>query len=138
MSAAVEQSRHKANMVAQGDWIFSTKRLAPESPGERNLSELEFVRIRFLSLSEKLEFVRIGICQNWNLSELEFVRIGICQNGTASDNTEIHAPPKKCKQKTESSAKAAGKTSRSLSGRRKQKTFFPNNLRWPRNGKNKL
>ena len=59
--------------------------------GERNLSELEFVRIHFLPLFEEigicqnwnlseLEFVRIGICQNWNLSELEFVRIGICQN----------------------------------------------------------
>ena len=52
--------------------------------GERNLSELEFVRIRFLPLFEE-----IGICQNWNLSELEFVRIhflplfeeiGICKN----------------------------------------------------------
>ena len=59
--------------------------------GERNLSELEFVRFCFLPLFEgigicqnrslsELEFVRIGICQNWNLSELEFVRIGICQN----------------------------------------------------------
>ena len=55
-------------------------------PGEWNLSELEFVRIRFLPLFEEiricqnrnlseLEFVRIEICQNWNLSELELVRI---------------------------------------------------------------
>ena len=47
-----------------------------------NSSELEFVRIGICqkwNLSE-LEFVRIGICQNWNLPELEFVRIGICQN----------------------------------------------------------
>ena len=43
---------------------------------------LEFVRIGICqkwNLSE-LEFVRNGICQNWNLSELELVRIGICQN----------------------------------------------------------
>ena len=32
-----------------------------------------------------MEFVRIGICQNWNLSELEFVRIGICQNWNLSE-----------------------------------------------------
>ena len=46
------------------------------------LKKLEFVRIGICqnrNLSE-LEFVRIGICQSWNLSELEFVRIGICQN----------------------------------------------------------
>ena len=66
--------------------------------GDWNLSELEFVRIgicqnSFLlkmgicqnqNLSE-LEFARIiGICQNWNLSELELVRIGIGQNWTVS------------------------------------------------------
>ena len=50
--------------------------------GDWNLSELEFVRIHFNS---KLEFARIGICQNWNLSELEFVRIGICQNWNLSE-----------------------------------------------------
>ena len=45
------------------------------------MSELEFSRIRFLPLFEDIvEFVRIGICQNWNLSELELVRIGMCQN----------------------------------------------------------
>ena len=48
--------------------------------GERNLSELEFVRIHFLPLFEEIE-----ICQNWNLSELEFVRIGICQNRNLSE-----------------------------------------------------
>ena len=59
--------------------------------GERNLSELEFVRIRFFATFwrnwnwSELEFVRIGICQNWNLSELEFVRIGICQNWNLSE-----------------------------------------------------
>ena len=37
------------------------------------------------SLSGWLEFVRIGICQNWNLSESEFVRIGICQNWNLSE-----------------------------------------------------
>ena len=47
-----------------------------------NLSELEFVRIHFLS---KLKFVRIGNCQNWNLSELEFVRIGILRIGNLSE-----------------------------------------------------
>ena len=50
--------------------------------GEQNLSELEFVRIHFYS---KLEFVRFGICQNWNLSELEIVRIGNCQNWKLSE-----------------------------------------------------
>ena len=70
------------------------------SEGERNLSELEFVRIRFLPLFEEigicqnqnlseLEFVRIGICQNWNLSESEFVRIGICQNFNFCQNWNL-------------------------------------------------
>ena len=53
--------------------------------GERNLSELELVRIFFLPFLKKLEFVRIGICQNQNLSELEFVRIEICQNWNLSE-----------------------------------------------------
>ena len=45
--------------------------------GDWNLSELEFVRIPFL--------LKIGICQNLNLSEFEFVRIGICQNWNLSE-----------------------------------------------------
>ena len=68
--------------------------------GERNLSELEFVRILFFALYSQswklpeLEIVRIGICQNWNLSELELVRIlflpfirkiGNCQNWNLSE-----------------------------------------------------
>ena len=48
--------------------------------GERNLSELEFVRIRFLPLFEE-----IGNCQNWDLSESKFVRIRICQNWNLSE-----------------------------------------------------
>ena len=52
----------------------------PHILGERNLSELEFVRIHFWPLFEE-----IGIYQNWNLSESEFVRIGICQNGNLSE-----------------------------------------------------
>ena len=55
----------------------STDLFSHAGKGDWNLSELEFVRIHFYS---KLEFVRIGFCQNWNLSEWEFVRIGICQN----------------------------------------------------------
>ena len=47
-----------------------------------NLSELEFVIIGICQnwKMAELENSRIGICQSWNLSELEFVRIGICQN----------------------------------------------------------
>ena len=41
-----------------------------------NMSELETIRS---------EFVRIGICQKPNLSVLEFVRIGICQNWNLSE-----------------------------------------------------
>ena len=61
------------------------------------MTELEFVRISFLTLFEEigicknwnlseLEFVRNGNCQNRNLSELEFVRIGICQNWNLTNN----------------------------------------------------
>ena len=39
----------------------------------------------FIRSFEELEFVRIGICQNWNLSEWEFVRIGICLNRNLSE-----------------------------------------------------
>ena len=59
----------------------AAKQSIPLTRGERNLSELEFVRIRFLPLFEE-----IGICQNWNLSELEFVRIGICHSRCKKTN----------------------------------------------------
>ena len=39
----------------------------------------------FCHFFKKLEFVRIGVCQNWNLSELEFIRIGNCQNWKLSE-----------------------------------------------------
>ena len=45
-----------------------------------NLSELELA---------ELEFVRIGICQNQNLSQSEFVRIGICQNRNLSVSESV-------------------------------------------------
>ena len=57
------------------------RKLGLKFTGERNLSELEFVRIRFLRLFEE-----IGNCQNWKLPELEFVRIGNCQNRNLSES----------------------------------------------------
>ena len=52
--------------------------------GERNLSELECVRIRSLPLFEE-----IGNCQNWKVSELENVRVGKCQNWKLSESESV-------------------------------------------------
>ena len=45
-----------------------------------NVSNLESVRILFLPILEE-----IGKCQNWKVSELESVRIGKCQNRKVSE-----------------------------------------------------
>ena len=45
------------------------------------MSEQDSVRMHF---SSKWEWVRIGKCQNWKVSELESVRIGKCQKRKVS------------------------------------------------------
>ena len=67
---------------------FLQKRLGRKEASFREngiLSEMEFFRIRFCHFLKKLEIVRIGICQNWKLSQLKIVRIWICQNWKLSE-----------------------------------------------------
>ena len=68
-SAAVEQSRCEANMVAQGDGKFGP-------------SGLESVRLgKCLAWKvSSLESVKFGKCQIWKVSSLESVKFGKCQN----------------------------------------------------------